>query len=43
MNGLFISLYLDEDVDTLLAKLHRLLLILDNVTADEMANAVRYV
>ena len=53
MKHLFIELYLDEDVDVLVAELavrrppheiaRRLRIILNHVTADEMKNQLRYI
>ena len=52
MSHLFIDLYLDEDIDVLVADLvrrspyeivRRLLIILNHVTADEMENQLRYI
>ena len=53
MSRLFIELYLDEDVDVLINDIaqrrppaelvNRLLVILNNVTADEMTNQIRYI
>jgi len=42
MSDIFIHVYLDEDVDVLVASLLRFL-ILNSTTADEIQNQIRYI